>query len=893
MTFLKGKICKLIAINSIVFSCFVFDGNSQELPENPSVTHGNASFEKVGNNLTIKQSTQKLITNWSSFNIGKANQVEFKQPSSVSTALNRVQSNDPTHIYGSLKSNGQLVLINPSGVLFHNGSKVDVGSIIASTLNLKDGDFINDKYVFQKNGLSGVVNNQGEINAFEGGTVALIAPQIQNKGKIETTNGTAALISGERVSLSLSGNNLIRYSIERGVLNSLIDNKQAIKVDNGTIILSAKGVKEVKNAVVNNSGTLRADGITKQGGKIFLTARNGKISNSGTIAANSNENKGGSVRVTAEKIEINDNSSIETIGQNSGGLIEIGGSWQNNNKDVYQATTTKIAEGASLDASAYDFGDGGEIVVWSDIHNSNSKTTVKGTLRADGGKIQGNGGRIETSGRALDINNIKISTKSTAGVDGQWLIDPYDITISNNGGSNSKINGSYTATGNNAVVDVGTLESALGSSNVTVFTGNGGSQSGDIDVDAPITLSSSNTLTLDSNRNININQNITLSSNGGLVLEPGSNNVNGSGTINLASGSSISTSSNATVSPNINLSSTGDVNFTGSGTTTYSGSISGSGNLNKTGSGTVILSGSNSYTGSTKVNSGTLRINSTSSVPSNHTLVSNGGTYSVYSSAEIAGLSGSGGIFIRNNRTLTLNNSSTQSFSGIISGSGNFTKNGSGSFTLLNNNTYTGTTTISGGELTAKGLLGNTNISLAAGTILGFDAGDDTIGAISGSGLIDIPSGMTITSNASSGNTTFSGDLSGDGNFIKAGNYTLTLSGTNSITGTKTISGGILSISSDDNLGAVPGSVQSSHLTFSGGTLQTTANFTLNTNRGINLSGNGTIHTNTSTQLDYGGQIQGSGSLTKDGAWNFIAYCGKQFFRKFKYRWWNIKCKCS
>ena len=104
MTFFKGKICKLIAINSIVFSCFVFDGNSQELPENPSVTYGNASFEKVGNNLTIKQSTQKLITNWSSFNIGKANQVEFKQPSSISTALNRVQSNDPTHIYGSLKS---------------------------------------------------------------------------------------------------------------------------------------------------------------------------------------------------------------------------------------------------------------------------------------------------------------------------------------------------------------------------------------------------------------------------------------------------------------------------------------------------------------------------------------------------------------------------------------------------------------------------------------------------------------------------------------------------------------------------------------------------------------------------------------------------------------------
>ena len=562
MTFFKGKICKLIAINSIVFSCFVFDGNSQELPENPTVTHGNASFEKVGNNLTIKQSTQKLITNWSSFNIGKANQVEFKQPSSVSTALNRVQSNDPTHIYGSLKSNGQLILINPSGVLFHNGSKVDVGSIIASTLNLRDGDFINDKYVFQKNGLSGVVNNQGEIKAFEGGTIALIAPQIQNKGKIETTNGTAALISGERVSLSLNGNNLIQYSIERGVLNSLIDNKQAIRVNNGTIILSAKGVKEVKNAVVNNSGTLRADGITKQGGKIFLTARNGKITNSGTIAANSNENKGGSVRVTAEKIEINDNSSIETIGQKSGGLIEIGGSWQNNNKDVYQATTTKIAEGASLDASAYDFGDGGEIVVWSNIHDTNSKTSVKGTLKAEGGKIKGNGGRIETSGRALDINNIKISTKSNAGEDGQWLIDPYDITIKN-GGSSSDVNGSYTATGNNAVVDVGALETALASNNVTVFTGNSGFQNGDITVEDSISSNSSNDLTLDSQGDIIIDANITRSGSGGLVLNANSNQVRGTGTINLASGSSISAETGVTVQNNINLTSSGNVNFGG------------------------------------------------------------------------------------------------------------------------------------------------------------------------------------------------------------------------------------------------------------------------------------------------------------------------------------------
>ena len=235
-----------------------FAEKNTNLPQNPNVVSGSANFNKNGNKLTINQNSDKLITNWSSFNIGKENKVEFKQPNITSTALNRVNSNDPTHIYGSLKSNGKIILINPNGVLFKDGARVDVGSIIASTLNLKDKDFINDKYVFEKNGFSGVINNQGDIKAIEGGTIAIIAPQVENKGEIKTTNGTVALISGEKVKLSLNGNNLIQYSIERGVLNALIDNKQALKVDDGTIILSAKGVKEVKNAVIKNTGSLRA-----------------------------------------------------------------------------------------------------------------------------------------------------------------------------------------------------------------------------------------------------------------------------------------------------------------------------------------------------------------------------------------------------------------------------------------------------------------------------------------------------------------------------------------------------------------------------------------------------------------------------------------------------------
>ena len=74
----------------------------------------------------------------------------------------------------------------------------------------------------------------------------------------------------------------------------------------------------------------------------------------------------------------------------------------------------------------------------------------------------------------------KISTKSNTGNDGKWLIDPFDITIGS--GSDANVNGSLTSTGDDAFIDVWTLQTALSSSNVTVQTGGGGSQQGNITV---------------------------------------------------------------------------------------------------------------------------------------------------------------------------------------------------------------------------------------------------------------------------------------------------------------------------------------------------------------------------------------------------------------------------
>ena len=176
------------------------------LPENPNLINGEATIYSSANNLAIEQKTDKISINWDTFNIGSSAIVEFFQPNNKSVALNRVNSSDPSYIYGDLRANGQLIFINPSGVLFKGGSKVDVGAMIATTLNMSDDHFLNGNYTFKDQNDTGRIVNEGNIKAKNGGTIALIARSVVNKGLIETPEGSSALISNNDVTLTMIDN---------------------------------------------------------------------------------------------------------------------------------------------------------------------------------------------------------------------------------------------------------------------------------------------------------------------------------------------------------------------------------------------------------------------------------------------------------------------------------------------------------------------------------------------------------------------------------------------------------------------------------------------------------------------------------------------------------------
>ena len=296
------------------------------------------------------------------------------------------------------------------------------------------------------------------------------------------------------------------------------------------------------------------------------------------------------------------------------------------------------------------------------------------------------------------------------------------------------------------------------------------------------------------------------------------------------------------------------------GDDTVSGVVSGAGALTKAGSGTLTFSANNTYTGDTTISAGTLKLTGTLA---DTTDVINSGTYDVDVTDTIQSLSGSGAVELASGITLTTGDSGDDTVSGVISGTGSLEKTGSGTLTFSGSNTYTGDTIISAGTLKLKGTLAETTDVINSGTY-DVDA-SDTIQSLSGSGAVELASGITLTT-GDSGDDTISGVISGAGALAKAGSGTLTLSGSNTYTGSTTLSAGTIAISSSANIGATPGTVDADNIIFNGGTLNTTGTFSLGTNKGINMTGIGTINTDSSTTLTYGGVISDSGAITKSGS---------------------------
>ncbi|WP_230534059.1 autotransporter domain-containing protein [Microvirga roseola] len=174
---------------------------------------------------------------------------------------------------------------------------------------------------------------------------------------------------------------------------------------------------------------------------------------------------------------------------------------------------------------------------------------------------------------------------------------------------------------------------------------------------------------------------------------------------------------------------TGAINFNHTDSNySFAPAIAGNGSINVL-AGTTLLTGNNSYSGGTIITGGTLRAGSAAALPANTPYTINGGMLDLNGYGLVMGsLAGTGGSIDLGTADLRIDQSSSSTYSGSITGAGTFTKSGSGSLVLTGANTYVGTTIVAGGTTAAPSEL----IVSGATAMLGRPTEDMKVGALAG-----------------------------------------------------------------------------------------------------------------------------------------------------------------
>ena len=284
------------------------------LPTGGVVAAGGANITSSPSALTVTQSTNNVVINWQSFGIAAGQAVQFVQPGANSVALNRVLGADPSTILGNLSANGKVFLLNPNGILFGSGASVNVGGLVASTLNITDANFMTNTYAFTDAG-NGAVVNQGSIKAAEGGYVALMGKSVSNQGVISARLGSVVLSAGNAITMDISGDGLLNISVAQGAVNALVENGGIIQADGGRVLLTAQAAGNLLQTAVNNTGIVQAQTIGIRNGTILLLGdmQTGTATVAGTLDASApNGGHGGFIETSAAHVNIVDGVRVTT-----------------------------------------------------------------------------------------------------------------------------------------------------------------------------------------------------------------------------------------------------------------------------------------------------------------------------------------------------------------------------------------------------------------------------------------------------------------------------------------------------------------------------------------------------------------------------------------------------
>ena len=275
----------------IFMAVFVWTTTVYCLPEVKEVVSGDAQVQYPDSNTLKIDATNGTIINYTSFDIMENESVIISLPSQDSQILNRVIEPTQSRLLGDLDCNGIFILINRAGIYVGPSANIntnieDPGSVILSTRNITDSDFLAGNYLFKKlspEEVDRLLVNKGKIIARKAGFAVFIAGAIDNDGTIIAPLGKVVLASGDAVRLDISGGGLISVAIEEEVASTILDyedkpvtdqikNTGTLEANGGAVILKAESLPDIFEKAINLEGFGRAVKAENKDGVIKLVA---------------------------------------------------------------------------------------------------------------------------------------------------------------------------------------------------------------------------------------------------------------------------------------------------------------------------------------------------------------------------------------------------------------------------------------------------------------------------------------------------------------------------------------------------------------------------------------------------------------------------------------------
>ncbi|MEN5370981.1 MBG domain-containing protein [Luteimonas sp. TWI406] len=286
---------------------------SDALPTGIQSYRGISSITQNKDGMRIEQFAHRAAIDWHSFNVGADKLLRIDQASG-DVLLNRVTGGDISYINGRIEAPGHVFLVNSAGVVFGQGARVDVGALVASTLDISNDDFLTGTLHFNtaSNAPSASIANHGELTAQHGGSITLLGGKVANHGQIEAPRGRITLASGRTITLDPGDGGA---SLQAGAVGALVENHGQIHADGGQVLLTGRAVDATLQTLINNTGTVRARTVGELAGTIHLAghSRGGAVEVAGSLDASAPDSgNGGTVRTSGTHVRIHDDARIST-----------------------------------------------------------------------------------------------------------------------------------------------------------------------------------------------------------------------------------------------------------------------------------------------------------------------------------------------------------------------------------------------------------------------------------------------------------------------------------------------------------------------------------------------------------------------------------------------------